>query len=153
MQGELHFDCEPFFVIKFSAIRFSAIRFSVIRCEETLQGVDMHSGGLETRWKFLTQKERNIALSWKHQFGNLQIPKGKKRGLRWSNDHWSFDNWMPYPHYHISVSFGQIPKDTERLEGVIAMIDTWSMAYSCLVCVVNCHFNSYRHRHYHHSFH
>ena len=33
-------------------------------------------------------------------------------------------------------SFGQIPKDTERLEGVIAMIDTWSMAYSCLVCVV-----------------
>jgi len=30
----------------------------------------------------------------------------------------------------------KIPKDTERLEGVIAMIDTWSMAYSCLVCVV-----------------
>ena len=35
-----------------------------------------------------------------------------------------------------SISPAQIPKDTERLEGVIAMIDTWSMAYSCLVCVV-----------------
>ena len=59
-----------------------------------------------------------------------------------------------YQHQHLlffllvtnffSFSFGQIPKDTERLEGVIAMIDTWSMAYSCLVCVVSYHC-------YHHS--
>ena len=38
--------------------------------------------------------------------------------------------------------FVQIPKDTERLEGVIAMIDTWSMAYSLLVCVVRFKFHS-----------
>ena len=38
--------------------------------------------------------------------------------------------------------FLQIPKDTERLEGVIAMIDTWSMAYSLLVCVVRFKFHS-----------
>ena len=38
--------------------------------------------------------------------------------------------------------FAQIPKDTERLEGVIAMIDTWSMAYSLLVCVVRFKFHS-----------
>ena len=37
--------------------------------------------------------------------------------------------------------FVQIPKDTERLEGVIAMIDTWSMAYSLLVCVVRFKFH------------
>ena len=30
----------------------------------------------------------------------------------------------------------QIPKDMARLESIISMIDTWSMAYSCLVVVV-----------------
>jgi hypothetical protein len=30
----------------------------------------------------------------------------------------------------------QIPKDIARLESIIQMIDTWSMAYSCLVVVV-----------------
>ena len=32
----------------------------------------------------------------------------------------------------------QTPKDTERLESIVSMIDTWSMAYSCLVVVVGC---------------
>ena len=30
----------------------------------------------------------------------------------------------------------QTPKDTERLESIISMIDTWSMVYACLVCTV-----------------
>ena len=30
----------------------------------------------------------------------------------------------------------QTPKDTERLESIISMIDTWSMAYSCMLLVV-----------------
>ena len=42
----------------------------------------------------------------------------------------------------LNFYYVQIPKDTERLEGVIAMIDTWSMAYSLLVCVVRCKFHS-----------
>merc|ERR1711915_25096 len=28
------------------------------------------------------------------------------------------------------------PKDTERLESIVKMIDTWSMAYSCLIVLV-----------------
>merc|ERR1719427_801126 len=28
------------------------------------------------------------------------------------------------------------PKDTQRLQSIISMIDTWSMMYSCLVVVV-----------------
>ena len=42
----------------------------------------------------------------------------------------------------LNFYYVQIPKDTERLEGVIAMIDTWSMAYSLLVCVVRFKFHS-----------
>ena len=38
--------------------------------------------------------------------------------------------------FYSSILYLQTPKDTERLESVMAMIDTWSMVYSGLVCVV-----------------
>ena len=36
----------------------------------------------------------------------------------------------------IKEIYFQIPKDTERLESIISMIDKWSMAHSTLLVVV-----------------
>ena len=79
MQGELHFDCEPFSVIKFSAIRFSVIRFSV--------------------QVFCYQVRGNVARSRHAQWwlGNkvkISDSKGKKYRAELKTSVWQFTNFQ-----------------------------------------------------------